>query len=365
MKILVRRKLGGEWQPVESIGYGYETTLQGLLEKSPGLISVNELRPGAGPLLLAIKEFTLQGKSIDLLAFNAEGDIAIIECKLDANSDAKRKVIGQVLEYGALLWGLSYIELDDLIQVKAGSSLVESIKQTVDIPDWNEDVFRSQVEENLANGYFMLIIVVDAINDDLARIVRFINAAGGPKFDFAAMEMRLFESKLTETEILVPRVLGPVRSAKSVNKDEPGKPWDEQSLFVAIEQSSGQEAVAVAKRIHEWAKKKTRIWWGKGKVDGSFVPVFDYNGTANTLFAVRSIGKVEIYFKRYNPKAPFFQEKLRMELMNRLNQIDGINLAHADLEKFPKIPLTVFAKEGALGKFLEIYDWVLEEIQQS
>lgn len=47
----------------------------------------------------------------DLLAFTADGDIVRVECKLEANTEIKRKVIGQILEYAAFLWQMSYEEL--------------------------------------------------------------------------------------------------------------------------------------------------------------------------------------------------------------------------------------------------------------
>jgi hypothetical protein len=61
-------------------------------------------------------EFGLLGSGLtDVLAFSVVGDIAFIECKLAANEEIKRKVIAQVLEYGAYPWGMSYDELNERV----------------------------------------------------------------------------------------------------------------------------------------------------------------------------------------------------------------------------------------------------------
>ena len=90
MKILMRETKEQKWELVESNIYAAETELQELLATSPDVISMDEIRPGAGPLVAAVREFSLPVGYIDILAFTARGDIAIIECKLARNSQAKR-----------------------------------------------------------------------------------------------------------------------------------------------------------------------------------------------------------------------------------------------------------------------------------
>jgi RecB family endonuclease NucS len=96
MQILIRNHRNEKWQLVKSAAFGSESELQNLLAEEPSLISVNEVREGAGTMVAAIREFPLDIGSIDLVGFAARGDIAIIACKLASNDEIKRKVIGQV-----------------------------------------------------------------------------------------------------------------------------------------------------------------------------------------------------------------------------------------------------------------------------
>jgi hypothetical protein len=363
MKILIRGQKDKEWHLVESAAYSREAELQRLLAESPSLISIDEVRPNAGPLVLAVREFGLPIGLIDLLAFTAEGDIAVIECKLASNSEIKRKVIGQVLEYGANLWEMRYEELDEGIRLRMGENLAELVKEAVQEPEWDEESFRSNVDTALVSGNFMLIIVVDEIDDDLARIVQFMNVCGSPSFEFAALEMRRFMAE--NAEMLVPRVFGPVRAIKAKRNIEPGKQWDEPSFFDELNRRHGDEGVQAARGILEWAKHNTQVWWGKGKQTGSFVPILYHNDTKHQLFAVYTYGVVEIYFYWYVFKPPFNEKEKRIELLERLNQIQEVDIPEEAINKRPGINLTTLVKGDALEQFLSIYDCVIEEIISS
>ena len=127
MKILVRGNKTRRWELTEPVATKAETELQHLLIESPSLIPISDIREDISPLVIAVDEFGLPGSgNTDLLAFTADGDIAIIECKLATNPDSKRKVIGQILEYASFLWGMSYQEVDGRIQPKSGVKTSDS-----------------------------------------------------------------------------------------------------------------------------------------------------------------------------------------------------------------------------------------------
>lgn len=363
MKILLRPNHEKRWRPVASAAYAKEGELQDLLAENPEVISIDEIRPDAGPLVYALREVGLPIGSMDLLAFTARGDIAVIECKLAANPEVKRKVIGQALEYGANLWEKRYDELDALVQAREGQSLAELVRLHVESPDWDEEEFRKNIEDALACGSFMLIIVVDQINDELSRIVRFMNAAGSGTYDFAALEMRRFHAE--NAEMLVPRLFGPTRTIKP---PPPGikRKWDEPSLMAELNKRAGPESVAVANRILEWAKaNSTDIWWGEGKEIGSFVPVFQHNNFRHALFAVYTSGGVEIYFQWYQYKPIFDSEIKRLELRDRLNTIPGVKIPTEAITRRPPIPISSLVKEENLHQFLATFDWFIAEVKKS
>ena len=206
LKILARNHKNEKWQTIEATTYEAESELQHFIAKEPSLIAVNEVREGSGSLVAIIREFPLNTGSIDILGFTQDGQIVIIECKLAKNNDLKRKVIGQLFEYGAGLWGMDYDSLDKRIIQKTNKTLIEFIRQKIEDPNWDEDGFRTNIIESLKDGSFVLMVIVDEMNEDLKSIIQYINNSGNPAFSIAAFEMKRFQ--LDETEILVPHVHG-------------------------------------------------------------------------------------------------------------------------------------------------------------
>lgn len=125
----MRNDQSKRWGPADFVRAKAEADLQHLLIESPFLIPIDEIREGVSPLVFAVGEFGLPGSgNTDVLAFSADGDVAIIECKLAANPESKRKVIGQILEYASYLWGMSYGEVNSRVQQLKGKSLPELIR---------------------------------------------------------------------------------------------------------------------------------------------------------------------------------------------------------------------------------------------
>jgi len=293
MKILLRNGNQENWKMVESFSYGDEKELQKLLAESPDLIPAQDMREGAGQLIAVIREVNVDVGFIDFLGFSAEGEIAVIECKLANNPEVKRKVIGQVLEYGAALWGMTYEEFDQKIQDRAGKPLAELVQHEVDDPEWDEEHFRSNIEENLKTGNFILVIVVDEINDALTRIIRFLNACGSPNFSFAALEMRRFQSD--NVEILLPRVDGDYRPP-SQRISGSRKTWNKEALLADARERLSSEAYDLLRDLLTFTEKHAPggIGFGSGKDKGSFTYYCTRGGVSASIFSVYTNGDISI-----------------------------------------------------------------------
>lgn len=159
--------------------------------------------------------------------------------------------------------------LDQSIHTVKNRSLADLIHEQLDDDvAWDEEEFRKNVGLALEQGNFILTIAVNEINEELNRIVRYVNSAGAPAFSFAALEMRRFQK--SKIEMLVPHVFGPTHSASKPNPSS--KKWNEESLFEALRQKD-QKAEEVARKILNWAHSHTTsVWWGDGAVIGSFRP---------------------------------------------------------------------------------------------
>jgi len=294
MKILVKNENQESWQMVHSAAYRGEKELQKLLSDSPSLIPIPEMRDESGELVAVVREFNLPIGYVDLLGFTADGDIVIIECKLADNPEVKRKVIGQVLEYGSAIWKMRYEILDQKIKERSGHNLADLVGKAVDESDWDEENFRLNVESNLIDGNFILVIVVDEINEGLSNIIRFVNACGNPNFSFAALEMRRFQSGTTE--IMVPKVEGDYRP-KVQRTPSARRRWNRESFFKDATSKVSTDAVAIMKDLFDWCKENADITrFGTGSANGSFTFVCERDGATGSIFSVYSDGSLSINF---------------------------------------------------------------------
>lgn len=322
MKILLRSEGQKTWNTVSSFSYRNEAELQKLLSESPDLIPSRDLREGASPLVAVVREFSLPIGSVDLLAFSGDGDIAIIECKLADNPESKRKVIGQVLEYGSAIWGMSYVDLDQKINsLTKGKKLADLVREQVNDPEWDEETFRVNIEEHLREGNFILVIVVDEINENLTQIIRFLNACGNPKFSFAALEMRRFRSG--NTEVLIPKVDGDYRPPALREPSQRGT-WNKDAILKDAKNKLSAVSYNNFLDLYEFIEEHSQggAGLGTGKQNGSVTFYHKRANTRSSVFSIYTNGDlaVNLGFMKNN-----FSNEVIQNFKNRLAQISAFH----------------------------------------
>jgi uncharacterized protein with ParB-like and HNH nuclease domain len=139
---------------------------------------------------------------------------------------------------------------------------------------------------------------------------------------------------------------------------------NEESFMAMLQQHGGVELMNVAKKILDWVRMKNiEVGWGLRAC--SFIPTI-YQGQAHHLFALRCEGKIETYFYWHSRKPPFTDEGLRLELMERLNRIEGVAIRREDItNKRPVFSLKLLATDAALNQFKDTYEWMIETIKNS
>src|SRR5690348_14125305 len=311
MRILIRSQANSKWAVVDSLTYQNEAELQQLLADDPTLIPVADIRQDVQPLCVGVSEVSVPGSGfIDILAFSPAGDVGIIECKLASNAEIKRKVVGQLLEYGAFVWQMSYDELDAQVRARTQRGLAELVRERV-AAGFEEQEFREAVAERLRNGDLLLIIVVDEITDELSRTIEFLNECGGGRFSFHALEMQRFGAH--GTEILVPHLHGVQLSSERAAS--PRQRWDETRFFEALK-SNRPELVTAIRDLYQWAQTKAAgIQFGSGLKAGSFAVYFHNGERAVSMFWVDTNGVLWPYMAGWKLFPGNFAEQLRARLV--------------------------------------------------
>jgi len=198
--------------PLSGIGeFQYdENWLQALLYDHPHALPISEIDRSYLNLVPICREMNTLAGPVDVLYVTPEGKLVILEAKLWRNPEARRKVIGQILDYAKELGSWSYEDLQRevsrTVKVREGQA-----RKLFDIvaskyPDITEAEFVDSVSRNLKRGEFLLLIVGDGIREGVAAIAEFLEDHGTMHFTFGLVEMAIFRVD-NESVLVQPRVI--------------------------------------------------------------------------------------------------------------------------------------------------------------
>ena len=171
-----------------------EDWLQKFIFKHHHVLPIDEIEPAFGPLIPVCRELPTDVGPIDLLFINHTGLLTLVECKLWKNPQARREVVGQILDYATEMSRWSYEQLEQAVgrsPIKTDSSLVKIAVPEAE--DMDERDFIDSVSRNLRRGRFLLLIVGDGIRENVEHIADFLQEYAHLNFGLALVEFGIFK----------------------------------------------------------------------------------------------------------------------------------------------------------------------------
>ena len=188
-------------------GSVYEEDLEDLLFRYPEALPIAAIDPAYADAVSICRQLALPAGYADALYVNALGRLTLAEFKLWRNPQARREVIGQILDYAKDLASWGYEDLQRQVSLalgKSGNALYDLVRQRN--PDLDEAEFVDNVSRHLRRGEFLLLIIGDGIQEGAANIVDFVQRYSGLHFNLAMVEAALYRDA-ANTLIVQPRVL--------------------------------------------------------------------------------------------------------------------------------------------------------------
>lgn len=189
-----------------------EHVLRDLIAAHPQILPVHDLDPSYGPLVTVTRELSIPGVGfVDILLMDASGRLVVVECKLWRNPQARREVVGQILDYARELSRWGYEDLQRQVSIatrRQGNALYALACAAGGTLD--EAVFVDRVTCDLAAGRFLLLVVGDGITEGTRRIGEYLTAQPGLAFTFGLIEIAQYNHTSPDGtgQLLVqPRVL--------------------------------------------------------------------------------------------------------------------------------------------------------------
>ena len=172
-----------------------EKFLQKLIFENPRLLPIEEIRPEFLELCPLCRELETGVGPIDAVFVNERGMLTLVECKLWKNPEARRKVVGQILDYAQAMSRWTFKDFDNEVfkSGKSGKTTIERVKDYFSIDDFDEVSFIDSISRNLRNGNFLLLIVGDGIKEGIEEIGDFLKNKASLSFSLAFVEQVFYK----------------------------------------------------------------------------------------------------------------------------------------------------------------------------
>ena len=244
----------GTIEPLQEKAFDFEDELQTLIAEHPELLDGEQMRPGDPRRWLlitrekGIAETAGEGArwAVDHLLVDQDARPTLAEVKRGWNSELRRTVVGQVLDYAAHAsetWTAQHLR--EMFETSAAQRGVDPQGELDRLlqkgAEADADAFWDQVERNLDANRLRLLFISDRIPDELARVVTFLNEQM-PNIEVLAVEIKRFLGETNQT--LVPRVIG--RSVRQTPGSRAGGTRATRESFLAAFADERVRDVAIA-----------------------------------------------------------------------------------------------------------------------
>jgi hypothetical protein len=190
----------------ETRGYDEEFVKQ-LVLKHPEILPIPEIDPTCPTPVPICDELPTGAGPVDIFMLTKSGMPVLVECKLWANPQARREVVGQILDYAKDLQRWSYEDLQraaaERVRKDGFSLFEETTRESIGL---DEQTFVDSVTRNLRDGRCLLLVVGDGIREGVEAISEYLTGSGALQFSFGLVELPVFSTPAGD-RLVTPRTL--------------------------------------------------------------------------------------------------------------------------------------------------------------
>lgn len=172
-----------------------EDKLQALLAAHPEVLPVAEIEPAFAPLVYLGREIPTPSGFLDVLYVSPAGYLTLVEAKLWDNPQARREVVGQIVEYAKDFSRWTFEDLDAAVRRAGGpgsAGILDRVRQRD--PDVEEAAFIDTVTRALRRGAFLLLVVGDGIREGVETLAAYLQRTPSLHFSLGLIELALFRT---------------------------------------------------------------------------------------------------------------------------------------------------------------------------
>lgn len=239
----------------EMAAYDNEDHLQRIISAAPHQIA------GISDSALTVREFQTSAGPADVCIVDRDGSITVVECKLASNSERRRMVIGQVIDYASAICVDGPAAFRNRWARQGGPELSAL-----------DDNAAAHLDDCIDNGRVHLCLAVDRIDEDLRRLVEYLNRITRENVRVTALQLAY--ARHGNLEVLVPSTFGGELATAKARRAETGQAWTLESFVDAL---ASPEDRVLAESFFELQRGTSRthgdhddFWFGNRPGGGIF-----------------------------------------------------------------------------------------------
>jgi hypothetical protein len=262
-----------------------EEWIQNICFKHPEMLPIAEIEQTFNDMVPICRELSCPSGSMDLVYVNEYGFIAIGECKLWRNPEARRKVIGQILEYAKDMSNWDYDQFEKAC-LKARKdpykkSLYDIVRENSNT-ELDEASFVDAIQRNLQRGRFVLLVIGDGIRESMEGLSDFIQRYGNLNFTLSLVELPIYKIPSTGQLIITPRIIAKTKEIeriiyqisdgtsgekRGVVEISESKTITEKVFFERLEKNIGKQSSDSVQHFIKWLGEELDVYpvIGRGK----------------------------------------------------------------------------------------------------
>jgi hypothetical protein len=224
-----------------------EEWIQKLIDNNPGILPISEIDTGFTPAISIGREVSTSVGPIDNLFISPDGYLTVVETKLWRSPEARREVVGQILDYAKELNKWTFPDLDNSVKrynqryKNNSDGLLATVRKHTQLNESGDTFFIDNISKNLKRGRFLLLIVGDGIRESVEDMVEYLTRTPQLFFTLALVELQVYKLNQNDNSlIIVPQVVTRTKEIiRAVVKIEGNYSTD---VKVSIETDLGTEA---------------------------------------------------------------------------------------------------------------------------
>lgn len=183
-----------------------EGWLQNLLAKHPSVLPTADVDPIYAPLFLIGREIPTENGRIDNLYVTPSGHLVIVETKLWSNPEARRAVVGQILEYAKAVKNWDYEKVNEAYKAynKTKKKLFDALVAAGHKDASDQIEFVDVLTKNIRKARFLLMIVGDGIRENVEELLEHTGDMIDMHHNIALCEMEMY--KIGTSKIVIPHL---------------------------------------------------------------------------------------------------------------------------------------------------------------